>query len=513
MIRRGALALAGLLILILALWIRLPQPGARPVHGDEAVHMVKFSRLWLHGDYRYDPNEYHGPTLYYATLPVVAALHRQSFEQTREGDYRLVTICIGAAMALCPLLMWPSIGRRSALASALLLAVSPALVYYSRYYIQETLLAAFSLVLLAAAVRYRSTAARGWMIAAGVAAGLMLATKETAPISFLALAVAVPAMGPVGGNRSGDRRRVAMDLLLCVATALVVMAAFLSGWGRHLDGPVDLLRSYAPWLGRAGGRGLHAHGWGYYLGLLAAGFSPRGGLGEWIIAAMFLAGSVAAWLRGAGAMRGVSLYTIVLLGLYSVVPYKTPWCVIGIAAPMCLVAGDLVSRAGKASSGVVGRSVPVLILVPVAAVLAQRAWLLSVVQPTVASNPYAYAQPVPDVVQLGQRVLDLAAASRDGDQTLVKVISEDAYYWPLPWYIRRLPNVGYWTEIPPDPSAPIVLSSPVFDEALTKRLDATHLMTGFYGLRPGAMFQVWARMDTWTRYLEWRKRQPGYEAP
>lgn len=514
MIRWGAFALGAACLLALALWIRLPLPGARPVHGDEAVHMVKFSRLWLHGDYRYDPNEYHGPTLYYATLPVVSLLGRRTFEATHEGDYRLVTILFGAAMVLCPLLMAPCTGRRSALAGAALLAVSPVLVYYSRYYIQETLLAAFSLVLLASVIRYRASGSRSWAVAAGIASGLMLATKETAPLSFVAVAVAAVSLPRPVGPVSETRRRLLLDLALGTVCAIVVAAWFLSGGSKHVQGPIDLLRSYVPWIGRAGGRGLHAHTWFYYIGLLVSGFSLRGGLGEWFVAALFVAGSAVAWRRAdAYSIRGVSLYTLVLLALYSIVPYKTPWCVVGVAAPMCLVAGDLVARIGGRGKGLMAALVPVLILLPTCGALAQRSWVLSVDRPAAASNPYAYAQPVPDVVQLGQRVLDLAASSPEGDRTLVKVISDDEYYWPLPWYIRRLRNVGYWTRIPSNASAPIVLASPSFDEELTRRLDPTHLMTGFYGLRPGAMFQVWVRMDTWTRYLGWRKRQPGYVSP
>ena len=43
----------------------------RPMHNDEAVNAVKFDELWRTHRFAYDPNEYHGPTLYYFTLPVV----------------------------------------------------------------------------------------------------------------------------------------------------------------------------------------------------------------------------------------------------------------------------------------------------------------------------------------------------------------------------------------------------------------------------------------------------------
>ena len=66
------LILTGLLsALAVALALRLPRLDERPMHNDEAVNAIKFGQLWERGTYRYDPNEFHGPTLYYGTLPVV----------------------------------------------------------------------------------------------------------------------------------------------------------------------------------------------------------------------------------------------------------------------------------------------------------------------------------------------------------------------------------------------------------------------------------------------------------
>ena len=48
----------------------------------------------------------------------------------------------------------------------------------------------------------------------------------------------------------------------------------------------------------------------------------------------------------------------------------------------------------------------------------------------------------------------------------------------------------------------------VFDAALTERLDETHLMTGFYGLRPGVLAQLWVRMDVWEAHLRRLGRLP-----
>jgi predicted membrane-bound mannosyltransferase len=81
------------------------------------------------------------------------------------------------------------------------------------------------------------------------------------------------------------------------------------------------------------------------------------------------------------------------------------------------------------------------------------------------------------------------------------VIFHGPYYWPLPWYLRGLDRVEYWTQLPDDAQSPIVISSPQFDGDLTEQLDDTHLMTGYYGIRPAVLVQLWVRMDVWEAHL------------
>ena len=52
---------------MIALALRLPGLAKRPMHGDEAVNAVKIGEDEGKG-YRYDPHEYHGPTLNYFSL-------------------------------------------------------------------------------------------------------------------------------------------------------------------------------------------------------------------------------------------------------------------------------------------------------------------------------------------------------------------------------------------------------------------------------------------------------------
>jgi len=145
MTRPAFFATAVLFLTAVALCLRLPNLGNRPFHGDEAVHAFKFRELWEHGSYKYDPNEFHGPTIYYAALPTVALSGHHQFADTQEADYRVAVALFGAAMIPLLWLLKDGIGRGSVLWACLLAALSPAFVFYSRYYIQEILLAFFTL--------------------------------------------------------------------------------------------------------------------------------------------------------------------------------------------------------------------------------------------------------------------------------------------------------------------------------------------------------------------------------
>ena len=63
--------------------------------------------------------------------------------------------------------------------AAIFLAVSPAMVFYSRYFIHEMLLVFFTLLTLAAGWRYAKKRSVFLVRADGRGLGLMFATKET----------------------------------------------------------------------------------------------------------------------------------------------------------------------------------------------------------------------------------------------------------------------------------------------------------------------------------------------
>src|SRR5262245_46455278 len=115
---------AAVLILAVAAWLRLAHLDVRPMHGDEAVHAIKLDELLRTSQYVYDPTEYHGPTLYYATLPIAWLRGAHDIRELDERDLRLVPALFGVATVGLILLLGGAIGRIGALSAAALAAVS-----------------------------------------------------------------------------------------------------------------------------------------------------------------------------------------------------------------------------------------------------------------------------------------------------------------------------------------------------------------------------------------------------
>lgn len=516
-----------LMVIVGALAFRLPKLADRSMHADEAVQAARFRDLWQDGTYRYDPNEFHGPTLTYATLaaPWIKG-PRKSFAETNEATYRIVPVVFGTGLVLLLWLLSDGLGRAATVCVGVLTAISPTMVFFSRYYIHETLFVFFTLAAIAAGWRYACSQRLVWCLIAGGCLGLMQATKETSVIAFFSMGVGILltwlSLWALRSRKHkadlmcepeprGPGSTLVRHLALGSAVAVLVAVILLSSFFTNLRGPLDGVLTYLPWLGRAGGASPHIHPFHYYLHILAYWQIGEGPVwSEAFVLALAVFGLVAAFLpretgllRGANAafVRWVGFYTIVLTAAYTCIPYKTPWCLLGFLHGMILLAGVGAVAMIRAVPTLPAKTWATIILLAGAVYLGWQSYNTSFVYHEDPRNPYVYAHTLPDVQRLADDIEQWAEASPDGQDVLIKVIWHDGYYWPLPWYLRQHERVGYRSQLPEDPTAPIVVSSSELDEALTEHLDDTHLMTGFYGVRPNVLAQTWVRMDIWEAHL------------
>jgi len=310
------------------------------MHCDEAVHAVKFGRLLQSGDYVYNRREYHGPSLYYLTLPIARLASARNLTEITEIHLRLVPAIFGIVLVGLVWLVREELGRPAALGAAALTAVSPAMVFYSRYYIQEMLLVCFTFGAMVALWRYLGELAAvgaeppesrrrswirqtSWLVMLGVCIGMMHASKETCAIALFAMVVAAaltirahavgrdevpPRPACTAGTASQPTQRTVLAglfwpglvVVLCAAT---VSALFFSSFLRHPRGIVDSLTTYFVYLGRASGEGTagrHYQPWHYYFRILFWWHRGSGPVwSEASIAALALVGLVSG-VRGEG---------------------------------------------------------------------------------------------------------------------------------------------------------------------------------------------------------------------
>ncbi len=479
--------LSWFLILIVALGafgLRAPRLCMRPMHTDEAVHAHKFGRYLLEqGVYEYDPNEYHGPTLNYFTLIPAWLAGERTYAEIDEVTLRIVPVLFGTAIVLLIAGLSGGLGLAS-VAAALLAALSPAMVFYSRYYIQEMLLACFTLGLIVCGYRYARTRSLVWALAAGGFAGLMHATKETAVIAFgsMVLALALVILTQSGKDRSLPRVLAGLNwrhILLGVVAAVVVSALLFSVFFRRPVGILDSYRTYVTYLGRAGGQDTaHVHPWYYYLQILLYARYAHGPIWTegWIVllAIVGLANAVRGTQVGRidpKLVRFLAIYTLAMTVVYSAIPYKTPWCLLSFLTGLILLAGvGAVTLWAWARRPVLRGLVVVLVLVAVGhlAFLSYRASFMDYAD---SRNPYVYAHPTEEIFTAVNVVREYAAttgAGRSADKPiLIAVPGMD--YWPLPWYFRDLPCVEYASGIPNE-VGPLVLVSDKLEGALQRKI-------------------------------------------
>jgi uncharacterized protein (TIGR03663 family) len=495
-----------------ALALRLARLDVRPMHHDEANQAVKFGTLLERGEYRYDSHDHHGPTLYYLSLPAAWLRGQFTLAALDERTLRGVTAMFGTATILLLPLLSDGIGRTAVAAAAILVALSPAMVFYSRMFIQESLFACFTLAFVIAIGRVTLGGGLVWSMLAGIAAGLAVATKETSaivlPAALAAVAIAWWSLGPGRPNHpfAGGRSRV--SALVSVGVAAAIAALFYSSFLAAPEGVLEPFRGAGTYLGRGIDPADHGHPWHYYVGLLA--YVSSGGVrwSEGLALMLAIAGGVTAW--GADRSRPdrsfwaryLTAYGVIAAAIFSAIPYKTPWNLLPFYSGLLVLAGIGFSRVVHSASSRALRGALVAAFVLAAANLGWQAWRASVTYAADTRNPYVYAQTVRDTVRMAARIRELSARHPDAGRMRVSVIAAPYEQWPLPWYLRAMPHVGYWTE-PGDPvalQAPVIVASMEHTAGLDARLGDRYV-SEFYGLRPEVLLALYVERGLWERFL------------
>ena len=507
---RGCVGTLVAIALAAGLAMRLARLDVRPMHHDEANQAVKFGTLLERGEYRYDAHDHHGPTLYYLTLPAAWLRGQATLASLDERTLRGVTAVFGAATILLLPLLSAGVGRTAVAAGAWLLALSPAMVFYSRMYIQESLFACFTLAFVIAIGRVAMGGASrdgglAWSTLAGIAAGLAVATKETSvivlPAALVACAISWGSLGPQRPRTALAGRRWQSAPLVSLMAAAAVAALFYSSFLSAPGGILEPFRAAGTYVDRAVDPAAHVQPSHYYLGLLA--YSSSGGLTwtEGLVLVLAAVGAATAYQRNFWA-RYLTCYVAIAAAIFSAIPYKTPWNLLPFYVVVIVLAGIGFSTLVQTTASRAVRGALAAALVIASGQLGWQAWRASVTYAADPRNPYVYAQTVPDAVRMATRIRNLAAVHPDGARMQVSVIAPPHEQWPLPWYLRTMPHVGYWTAPGDAPAlqAPVIVASTDHAAVLDGSLGDRYV-SEFFGLRPEVLMALYIERGLWERFL------------
>jgi uncharacterized protein (TIGR03663 family) len=509
-----------LIAVFLALAFRLPRLQQRPMHTDEAVHAIKFGKLLEQGSYTYDPNEYHGPTLNYLTLIPVWLSSAKKLTEVNEFTLRIVPVFFGVLLVLLLLLIADGMGTNSAAFAAVLTAISPAMVFYSRYYIQEMLLVCFTFAFIVFGYRYTQSKKIIWVILAGMSLGLMHATKETCIIALGAMLLALLLIRLCGKPPVRLGAKYFWGIIAGLIVAVLISVLFYSSFFTNLSGILDSVRTYTAYFNRASWNSLHFHPWYYYLKMLIyfrVGSGPV--WSEALIVILAVIGFIVA-VRGKSSinvdfnlLRFIAFYTVIMTIAYSAIRHKTPWCMLSFLHGMILLAGVGTATLIRLTPNVLARSIVSLLLLAGGAHLAWQSYLANFRYYADPYNPYVYAHTTTDIFTMVQRVEEIAKVE-DGDKTEIHFICPDEHdFWPFPWYLRAFPNVGYWTTVTDQAvSASVIIASPSVEKELLKKLYElpppgqkklyVPLFDTYMALRPGVELRGYVPKELWDRFQQ-----------
>jgi hypothetical protein len=323
-------------------------------------------------------------------------------------------------------------------------------------------------------------------VLAAACAALMLASKETAVLHYFALAAAAFLFWRWNLRGKWNARLWRPNAALVAAAVFLLLSGMLFTWfGNNWKALPALLQAVPNFLQRAGGEG-HQEPFWYYAQLLTDGWS-----GAVTLTLSCLGFIQAARKRSPSAWGFLAFYALILAIVYSLIPYKTPWLALNFWLPMALFAGLAFESLWRIPANgpalrVAARAFCILAGGVSAVLIAHDTLQRVFLHPADEANPYAYAHTSEDLLGLPAEIERLArlngiAAPR------IAVIAADP--WPLPWYLRHFPQVGFWQPGQQPGNADFYITSTEAADQYGEQLKDLH--PEFFGVRPGVLTVLW----------------------
>jgi uncharacterized protein (TIGR03663 family) len=438
-----------LLVFLLTIILRFWHLDLKLFHHDEAIHSWFSYELLKTGAWVYDPS-YHGPFLYYVTAGM--------FYLFGDSDLtaRLLPSFFGTL--LIPLVYYiyriGYLDKKQTLIAALLVALSPDMVYFSRFLRHDIFMLFFSFLLLVAILYYLEYGKTRFAIIAAVAMAGGLCCKEEMPVIILIFASFFLFAIWQGKFRLPPGWKY--DCIMGAFIVFGIMSVLYSAFGFHLEtligqnfalNTTGWYKAVEHWTAMHNQQRLGGP-WFFYVPLFLLYELPIFILGIFGTFQFFLQGfnpslfihRLRVLLRYRGSVMPMSelaslslqqlktqkpapaksdiffrfciYWMVLIMAFYAIVGEKVPWLIIPQLLPMCFIAVYKLNWQ-KTAFALIGCIFLILMT-----------WHVAFV-PADINEPIVQVQNSEDL----REVMQLIDASD-------RVVVASKNYWPLPWYYR-----------------------------------------------------------------------------
>ncbi len=499
-------------IFLLCVFIRVYRLNDKPMHVDEAVHAIKFGYLLEDNYYRYNPVEYHGPTLNYFSLIPAWILGERNISEVTEATLRAVPVFAGLLL-LCMIFQLKDIGKDFVLVTLILTGFSSLIVFYNRYYIQESLLVSFSFSGMIAYYSFHKTNKVYWLITSAVLFGLAFASKETSIITFFGIALSFFILKMMNKTERFKFSINWKNVLFFVLTFALTAFLFFTSFFTNLRGALDSIITFTNYFGKAGNNAEHIHPFYYYFSLVSFRTVDGVFFSELLILVFFIFGIIRAFAKvnknstGIDFIKFISLFTSILTIIYSTLPYKTPWTMMSFWQGMILIAAFGFTELRK----FIPKANWYLLLSLIGAFMFVQSYYSSIVYSSNPQDPFVYSHAGNDVKTIEPFLTKVTAVQSEFLNMPIYIAAPNSDYWPLPWYLRKFKNTSWNDRIADNAyKFPIVIASPELESELIEKIytkaPAGHvnlyvpLFDKYMEIRQGKEIRGYIRKDYFDNY-------------
>jgi uncharacterized protein (TIGR03663 family) len=485
-----ALILFFLIILNLAAFLRFYDLDLRPLHHDEGYNAKWALKIKENAPNTMGPGGRHGPLPHF--------LDALSFALLGDDDFSLrffASLCGVVLLAfLYPFKGW--LGQTGMGGSALLLGLSPLMIYFSRFAINEIFLVLFTLVLALATFSWIFEGKKYYFLLVAAAWSLMVATKETWIINLLTLGGTVvityylhrQTLPPLN-----SKSRLTWPIFgVGVILSLFLVAAFYTTFFTKIQGLNALYHYHLFWFSQGLSGGGHIHSFATYSTQLFL----------WELPILVLAViSFVLWLKFKDLVGTyLAFWAFFTFLVYSLVKYKTPWLIINILAPLGLLAGRSLEYL-KDTSLKTKISIPLMgfLLLGCFSYNLAKTWELNFQRYDDPKLWVVYAQEPRFIKILYPRIYEVARAQVNPQATKINLFLTDDERSPLDWYLRRFPGKIFYNNLAEISQATILIFSDNTESRVTPKINAQDYEKGKVR-SVGSFLHIWVKKQAWEQF-------------